>query len=132
MTTFLRRDSRRFKKFSKGKGKKAKWRNPTGRHNKIREGKKGYQPRVKIGYGNPVQPELKEIVRINNLLDLNKINKKSALLGKIGKKKKIEIAKAAKEKKIKFLNFNPDSFLRKEERASKKNKKEEKETEKKK
>ncbi|MDP3966338.1 MAG: eL32 family ribosomal protein [archaeon] len=115
---FLRRDAKRSGKFGKGKGKKAKWRRPTGRHNKMREKKKGY-PAV-VGIGNRTakktrgQFEKKMPVLVMNARDLEKIGKDGiGLIGKIGTKNKIEIAKKAKEMKIKLKNLNSESFLKK-------------------
>ena len=119
MIKFLRRDATRFSKFGKGRGKKAKWRNPTGRDNKIREKRKGHPVAVSIGYGTPKSPEKKIIF---NLKEIKSENKNSIfILGKIGKKNKIEIAKYAKENKIKFENFNANKFLKDLEKETKKN-----------
>ncbi len=129
MVTFLRTDAKRFGKFGKGRGKKAKWRNQTGRHNKIREGKKGHQPKVKIGYST--QKESEKVITIKSLKELETSKANTFVLGRVGKKSKIEIAKKAKEKKIKFSNFNPEAFLKKYEKTLKieNKKKEEKKTE---
>jgi large subunit ribosomal protein L32e len=98
---FLRRDWFRFSKFKKKKAQK--WRRPTGRDNKMREKRKGYPAVVSIGYKNA---ERKKQVVINNLSDLEKVGKKDLIiLGKVGKKKKIEILGKAKEKGIQFSNL---------------------------
>ena len=121
---FLRRDASRFAKFGKGRGKKAKWRNPTGRHNKMREGKKGYSAVVAIGH-RKTQGE-KPVV-IMNAKDLEKLKKGvKALVGRTGKKKKIEIGKKAIELKVQLENMNPKTFLnkndkKKSEKSSEKN-----------
>ncbi|MBS3084913.1 hypothetical protein J4411_03295 [Candidatus Pacearchaeota archaeon] len=110
---FLRRNAKRFAKFGKGKGKKAKWRNPTGRHNKIREGKKGYPASVKIGYKKTKVPNEKKII-IMNPENLEKTGKKEkAIVGNVGKKKRIEIVKKAQDLKIELANLNSKSFLKK-------------------
>ncbi len=126
---FLRRDAKRFSKFGKGKGKKSSWRKPKGRDNKMREKKKGYPSIVSIGYKSPkkIRKEKSIEMKINNMNDLIKIgDNKIGILGKVGKKKKIEIMKKAKELKIELKNFNVNSFLKKNEKEKNKLKKSEK------
>ena len=88
----------------------------------MREKRRGYPAVVKIGYrrGNH-----KNMITINNLKELEKAHrsvypetlnagakeKGIIVVGKIGKKKKLEIAKRAKEKGIKLYNLNIDKFL---------------------
>ncbi len=126
MTKFLRRTYSRYSKLGKGRKKKQKWRRPTGRDNKIRERRKGYPARVGIGYKKG-KDESKKIFKIDSLKDLENVKKNAVvILGKIGKKKKIEIAKKAKEKKIEISNLNIKKFLKKAEKKQKtKEKKEE-------
>ena len=58
-----------------------------------------------------------------NLKELEKLKENQiAVIGNIGKKKKIEIAKKAREMKIKIHNMNPEKYLK---IADKKGKKEE-------
>lgn len=114
---FLRRSWYRFKRLGKGRRKKQKWRNPTGRHNKIRKKRKGYSARVEIGYGKDRKTKGKiteKIPRmIYNLKDLEKTGKNEiAILGKIGKRKKLEIARKAKELKIKIKGMNVEKFTK--------------------
>jgi len=53
-------------------------------------------------------------VEIKNLSDIKKIGKnKIAVLGRIGKKNRIDIAKAAEKEKVTFANFNVKKFLKK-------------------
>ena len=118
MVKFLRRDAHRFSKFGKGKGKKAGWRKPKGRDNKMREKRKGYSAIVSIGYKG-VKNE-KEFVIINNLKELEKAKGKEIIIGKVGEKKKIEIVKKAKELKIELKNVKVSSFLKKVESKLKK------------
>jgi len=122
---FLRRDSKRFSKFGKGKGKKAGWRKPKGRDNKMREKKKGYPSIVSIGYKKTKDSrgkiKNKTPVRIENLNNLKRIKKNEiGILGKIGMKKKIEIVKESKKMKIELKNLNINSFLKKIEKKEKK------------
>jgi len=118
MVKFLRRDSARYSKFGNGKGKKAKYRKPTGRDNKMREGIKGKAPTVSIGYRSNKKTrglfDSKSPVLVMNIKDLEKIKEKEiGFVGKVGQKKRIEIAKKAKEMKIILKNINVESFLKK-------------------
>jgi len=108
---FLRRTSNRYSKLGKGRKKKQIWRRPTGRDNKMREKRRGYPARVSIGYKKTKKE--KEII-IQNPKELEKVNKKSIIvIGNVGKKKKIEIVKRAKELKIQLSNVNVNTFLEK-------------------
>ncbi|MCK4553113.1 hypothetical protein KAT80_02830 [Candidatus Pacearchaeota archaeon] len=144
MVKFLRRTGSRFSKLGKGRKKKQKWRKPTGRDNKMREKRRGYPAVVKIGYKQDVKirgaVNEKNPVMIMNVKDLAKIKKNEiGIIGSVGKKKKIEIArrlaypsvqrtgaKIAKEKKIEIYNLNTGKFLKNVEKKLRKNIKEEK------
>lgn len=126
MVKFLRRTWNRYKKLGKGKKKKQVWRKPRGRHNKMRWKRKGHSKVVSIGYQKK-QSEKENIRIIKNLQDLRKVEKNEILiLGNVGKKKKIEIAKKAKEEKIEIQNLNVGKFLKKIEKSKKPEKVEEK------
>src|SRR3989344_5198741 len=113
MVKFLRRTWSRYAKLGKGRKKKQVWRRPTGRHNKMREKRKGSSAVVSIGYRSNKKLREKKFVKINNLKDLAKIKgNEIAIVSGIGKKKKIEIAKKAKEMKIEIYNMNPEKFLK--------------------
>ena len=132
--TFLRRDTARFSKFGKRRKKLLGWKKPKGRDNKMREKRKGYPSVVSIGYSSDKYKRgtLKEKIpfQIRNIKDLQKLTKENiGIIGNIGTKKKIEIAKKAKEMKIELYNLNPKSFLKKvEKKKPKKENKEEKPT----
>jgi large subunit ribosomal protein L32e len=118
MVKFLRRDAKRYSKFGFGRGKKAKWRSPKGRDNKLREKRKGHGALVSIGYAKDKKERISfdnnKMFLVKTLKDLDKISKdQKVILGKIGKKKEIEIIKKAKEKKIEFSNVNVNSYLKK-------------------
>jgi len=120
MVEFLRRSSDRYVKIGKREKKKQKWRKPTGRDNKMREKRRGYPAVVGIGYRKDKKSRWrlkdKKPILVKNLNDLKKINKDEiAIIGKIGKKKKIEIIKEAEERKINFFNINTKKFLKKYE-----------------
>jgi len=119
-TKFLKRDTKRFSKFGKKRKKLLSWRKPKGRDNKMREKRKGYPCVVKIGYKDKNGEKPK---RIQNVKDLEKINKnEKIILGNVGKKKKLEIVKKAKELKMNLENININSFLKKTEKQKKEQK----------
>ena len=113
---FLRRETNRYSKLGKRRKKKQRWKNPTGRDNKMRERRRGYPAKVSIGYQNKSKKDLKNkkniLVRNQNDLEKAKGNK-IIVLGKIGKRKKIGIVEKAKEMKIKIKNLNVNKFLKK-------------------
>ncbi|HKL23294.1 MAG TPA: eL32 family ribosomal protein [Candidatus Nanoarchaeia archaeon] len=122
MVKFLRRDVNRFAKFGKGRGKKATWRKPKGRDNKMREKRKGYPAVVSVGYrkNKNLRGTIKEKspIEIMNVNDLKKMGKENiGIVGNVGKKKKIEIVKKAYEMKIELKNINVKAFLKKLNKA---------------
>ncbi len=117
MVKFLRRTWKRYSKLGRKRKKKQVWRSPKGRDNKMREKRKGYPSVVSLGYKKPKKImhklEEKTPILVNNIHDLEKIKKEEiALIGHVGKKKKIDIIKRAKEKKIKVYNINVNKFLK--------------------
>ena len=125
MVKFLRRDWSVFSRLGRRRKAKQKWRNPTGRHNKIREKIAGHPAIVSIGYGkeSSEKGKIKEKtpIKVSNIKDLEKIGKENiALLSNIGNKKKLEIVKKAQEKKIEFANLNIKKFLEKNNKENKK------------
>lgn len=141
---FLRRKVHAYSKLGKGRKKKQVWRKPTGRDNKMREKRKGRPTVVSLGYRSEKNSrntlKNKKPLIIMNPSDLKKVSKDNiAIIGSIGKKKKLEIAQKAKEMKIQIYNMNPDKFIEKNKKPEKKKtetkkseKKEERKTEKKK
>lgn len=112
MTKFLKRVWRNYSKLGRGKKKKQNWRRPRGRDNKMREMRKGYPAVVKIGYQGD-KTERKKIVVIQNIRDLDKIKQgEIVVVGNIGKRKKIEIAKVSLERGILFQNLKADQLLK--------------------
>lgn len=114
---FLRRDSDKYSKLGKGRKKKQVWRRPTGRDNKMREKRKGRPAVVSLGYikDKNTRGKLndKEVVTVITLKDLEKVGKnKIALIGNVGKKKKLELAEKIEEKKIETYNLNVKKFLK--------------------
>jgi large subunit ribosomal protein L32e len=135
MVKFLRRTWNRYAKLGKGRKKKQVWRRPTGRDNKMREKRKGYPAVVSVGYkkGEKVRGLLKDKkpIIVRNLKELGNVEKNEIIvIGNVGKKKKIEIAKKVMQMKIEIYNLNVKSFLKKIEFEQKK-KRERKEAKKK-
>ncbi len=117
MVKFLRRTSNRYSKLGKGRKKKQKWRKPRGRDNKMREKRKGYPVVVTIGHkkGERLRGIIKnkKPIMIRSIKDFEKLKKNEiAVIGNIGKKKKIELAKKAKDMKIQIHNLNIEKFLK--------------------
>lgn len=115
---FLRRSSDRYGKLGKGIKKNQKWRRPTGRDNKMRDKRRGYPATVSIGYRTPREERGKiggmELVKVENLVQLAKVDVKKSIVivGKVGKKTKIEIVKKAKELGIKIANLKVKKILK--------------------
>ena len=128
MTKFLKRTWNRYSKLGKGRKKKQVWRRPKGRDNKMREKRKGYPIVVNVGYKKK-KSERKLVRVIRNIRDLEKTEKNEmVIIGNVGKKKKIEIAKKAIKMKIPIQNINIKKFLK---RSEKQKETEQKKTEKK-
>ena len=117
---FLKRTWNRYSKLGRGKKKKQVWRKPKGRDNKMREKRKGYPRVLDVGYKKS-KKEIKKISVIRNIKDLEKIRKNEFIvLGKIGKRKKIEIVKKAKEIGVRIQNINIEKFLMEVDKSEKK------------
>lgn len=114
---FIRRNWDRFSRLGRTRKKLRVWRRPKGRHSKTRERMKGYPASVRIGYGKDKEVrgkiQEKNPIMINNMKDLEKAKKDEIIIiGKMGKKKKIEIAKRAKEKNIAIYNPGINKVLK--------------------
>ncbi len=58
-------------------------------------------------------------ILVNNVSQISRIGKNQiAIIGNVGKKKKIEMAKKAKEMKIEVYNLNPEKFLKLNEKKT--------------
>ncbi len=118
---FLRRTSVRLSKLGRKRKKKQVWRRPTGRDNKMREQRRGKPAIVSIGYSTDKKERGKingkKPLFIKSIKELEKAGKENiVILGKIGRKKKIEIVKKAKEMNIEIANLNIKRFLKKNEK----------------
>ncbi len=129
MPKFLRHTSHKYSKLGLRRKKKQIWRRPTGRDNKMREQRRGKPALVAIGYSTDKKQRgkinNKTPITINHISQLQNVKKENIiLLGKIGKKKKLEIAKKAKEMKLEIYKLNIDKFIKmNEKKAESKDKK---------
>ncbi len=129
MPKFLRHTSHKYSKLGLRRKKKQIWRRPTGRDNKMREQRRGKPALVAIGYSTDKKQRgkinNKTPIIVNNLSQIQNVKKENIiLLGKMGKKKKLEIVKKAKEMKIEVYKLNVDKFIKMNERKTEdKNKK---------
>jgi len=124
---FSAQDAHKKKKLTIGK-----WRKPRGLDSKMRHQLKGYRRIVKRGYMSP--SEVKDVSLrfgliakvVKNVTDLEGIDIKEygILVGStVGKKKKVEILKAAVEKKITVMNVKDvDAYLNEHDSEMKKKK----------
>jgi len=118
MPKFLRRNWSKASRLGKGRKKKQVWRSAKGRHSKMRNKRKGYPQIVEIGFKNEKTGrgliEDKKPILVQNLAQLEKIGKgQTAILANVGAKKRIEIAKKAKEKGISISNLNVEKMIKK-------------------
>jgi large subunit ribosomal protein L32e len=125
MPKFLRHTSHKYSKLGVRRRKKQIWRRPTGRDNKMREQRRGHPALVAIGYSTDKKErgkiEKRTPVIVRNVSQIVKIQKnKIAILGNVGKKKKIEMAKKAQELKIDIYKLNIEKFLKLNEKKDKK------------
>lgn len=115
---FTRRNTTQYLRLGKRRKKSVRWQKPKGRDNKMRLKFKGYPKTVSIGYvkNHKIRGKIngKEQVHIKNINDLNNVKPNQIIvLGRFGKKKKIEIAKKAKEKNLLIFNLNVNKLLKK-------------------
>ncbi|MEA3329770.1 MAG: eL32 family ribosomal protein [Nanoarchaeota archaeon] len=118
---FLRRNTKSYSRLGRKRKKLQKWRKPKGRDNKMRLREKGYPRTVELGYKQSEDSRGKIggklIVKVENLAGFKKAGKdKIIILTKMGKKKKIGIAKFAKEQGIKIKNLDVNKFLEENEK----------------
>lgn len=103
---FIRQESWRYKRLETG------WRRSKGLDSKMRLKKKGYNPLPNVGYRTPkafrgIHPSGYIEVLVHNLKELENLNPKTHAIRvahTVGKRKRIEIEKVAREKGITILN----------------------------
>lgn len=133
---FVRQQGNRIKKL------KTTWRQPKGGQSKLRRKFKGHFPHPSMGFSSPkavrgLHSSGLKPVNVYTVKDLSEIDakKEGIVIGKIGKKKRVEILKEAGKLKLSVLNIkNPQEYITKveEEVKSKKKIAEEREEKKKK
>jgi ribosomal protein L32E len=106
---FIRSDWHKKIKLGSTVKKNRKWRAGKGRHNKIRLNRKGYSVRPRVGWGADARirdlVNGLEVVRVENVEGLENVGKGAGvMIGRVGKKKREEILKKAKEMKVEVLN----------------------------
>ncbi len=114
---FRRTDGHNYSRLGVRRKNKQVYRKPRGGENKIRLQMKGHVKKVKIGFKNKKSErgliKGKKKIMIFNIKDLDKIGKGMiGIIGKIGMKKKIEIAEKVLKDKIEVLNLNAEKFLK--------------------
>tara|TARA_Y100000310_G_C20674885_1_gene812423 strand:+ start:685 stop:1038 length:354 start_codon:yes stop_codon:yes gene_type:complete len=112
---FLRPETTKYKRFKRKN--KQKWRRPKGHDNKIRLNRAGRMKGVRIGFRSSREQRKKTSILIRNLKDLEKVKKgDSVIIGKIGKKKRLEIEEKIKDKGVKILNLKKLKIKKTEEK----------------
>lgn len=102
---FKRQESGRHSRLGMKRKKLQKWRKPKGRDSKMRLNIKNHPKTVSIGYKSPKNKDPTPTL-VQNVKQLNNLDKSSTIiLAKVGAKKKLELIRAAEEKKIKILNL---------------------------
>ncbi len=114
---FLRRNSDRHSKLGRKRKKKQVWRSPKGRHNKMRDKRRGYPAVVNIGYRQKSSGRGKldgmTPVSIMNVKDLDKIKTgEIGVIGNVGMKKRIDIIRKAEEIGTNIYNVNVKKFMK--------------------
>ena len=114
----LRKDWHKKSKLGKRRKKKQIWVRPRGRHNKLREKRKGHGKKPSIGYSQAreIRGKVQGLMPmvVGNVSDLQRLDKEKeiAIFSSVGLKKRIEMAEKAKELGIK-TEFNVEKFLEK-------------------
>jgi len=118
-----------YSRLGRRRRKLLKYRKARGRDSKVRLKMKGHLRNVDIGFKSEKSKrgliEGKMPVVIYNIKDLKNLKEKQiGIIGKIGDKKRMEIADYCIKNKIKALNLNPEKFLAGIEEQKKKKKEE--------
>ena len=103
---FIRQDTNKTKRLKKV------WRKPKGLQSKIRLNKRGHERRPSQGYRSPRKLRGNLVQMVHNFNDLEDV-KEIIIASTVGLRKRVELAKAAKEKSIEILNIKDvDKFLK--------------------
>ncbi|RME55503.1 50S ribosomal protein L32e [Candidatus Woesearchaeota archaeon] len=109
---------------------KNNWRQPKGLHSKMRRKLKSYRKMPSTGYSSPkgvrgLHPTGLREVKVLNVSELDSLDKTKdgVLIGRVGKRKRVEILKKAIELKLPILNIKDvQSYITKVEEELKKKK----------
>ncbi|MBS3074174.1 50S ribosomal protein L32e [Candidatus Pacearchaeota archaeon] len=112
----LRKDWHKFHKLGKKVKAKRKWRRARGRHNKIRESKRGHPLKPKIGYKVSEYSRPVTIENIRQLLMLRK-EEHAVIAGNVGERKRKEIMERAKSMQLNISNPRKSGIGEKNESA---------------
>lgn len=108
---------------------KKKWRKPRGLHSKLRLRKRGKGKHVSRGYRSPVEVRGLDhsgliVMVVSSPNTIRKLDSKKygiVISSAVGKKKRVEMLKTAKEHGFNVLNIrNPDDYIKKAEERLKK------------
>ncbi len=99
-----------------------RWKRPKGLQSKMRERRKGNPKYIEPGYGSPslvkgTTPDGLFPVMVENVADLARVKEGFGVIVStgIGMRKKVDVVKAAVEKKLKLINVNAEEFLKQAE-----------------
>ncbi len=106
---FLRQHWDRYLRLGKKVKKHRHWRHPTGGDSKMRLKERGKPARPTIGWGAEKSNKGKVngfvTVRVENLMQLESVKKDHAVvIGRVGKKKRMQLIAEANKKGLKILN----------------------------
>jgi len=106
-----------------GRRTKIRYKRPTGRHNKSRQKWRSRPPMVEVGYKNKANERNllsgKSPIWVYNLKDIDKAGKDNVIIiGKIGLKNKLAIAKEIQKRKLGVFNLNINKFLKENEKRT--------------
>ena len=99
----VRKDAHKFGKLGMKVKAKRKWRKARGRHNKVRESKRGHFARPKIGFKANWYVKPMTIENLNQLLKMDK-NQEAVISGRVGGKKRAMLMEKAKSLGLKVTN----------------------------
>jgi large subunit ribosomal protein L32e len=112
---FLKQDAHKLKRLKKN------WRQPRGRHSKMRKKLRSYRRQPSMGFSSPkavrnLTKEGHKLILVHNISDLDNLKEPITIAATVGNHKKIEMLKKAKEKKLKVLNVKDvDKFIKEAE-----------------
>lgn len=114
---FKRRNWTKHSRIGNNRKNRQTWRRAKGRHNKVREKRKGYPIKVMIGFRTDKKArglvEEKKPILVSNMKELQNVKEgQTAIIANVGKKKRIEMAKKANEKGIHVSNIRVNRLLK--------------------